>query len=57
MFYVSSKIAGGSLKIHPGIMLLGFIGGTLLLGFKGLILGPVILGTLKLYLDTIKNNG
>lgn len=52
--YLSSKIVGGRLKIHPGIMLLGFIGGSLLLGFKGLILGPLIVGTLKLYLDSCK---
>ncbi len=52
--YISAGIVGKRLRVHPGIMLLGFIGGSLLLGFKGLILGPLILGTFKLYLDAHK---
>ena len=54
--YLSPKISSYKGKIHTGIMLLGFIGGPLVFGMKGLILGPMILGTLKLLLDQFRTN-
>lgn len=43
-FYLRPKIAGRDTHVHPLIIILGFLGGTLLWGMKGIILGPLSLG-------------
>ena len=42
--YLAPRISGAKIKVHPAIMLLGFIGGPLVFGIEGLVLGPLILG-------------
>ena len=49
--YLGPFLSGKKSRIHPGLMILGFIGGPLFFGIKGLVLGPVILGALKISLD------
>ena len=53
--YLPPKISSYRSKVHPGILLLGFIGGPLFLGIKGIVLGPLILGSLKIILDQYRN--
>ncbi len=54
--YLGPAISGKKSNIHPAIMLLGFIGGPLAFGIKGLILGPIILGVLKIIVDNYKKD-
>lgn len=49
--YGAPHITSKKVKIHQAIMVLGFIGGPMFFGAKGFILGPIILGTLKVVLD------
>ncbi len=57
--FVRPKIIGKSSKIHPLIILIGTIGGIKVLGFIGLIMGPIILSTIitliKEYYPEIKD--
>ncbi|MAF89162.1 MAG: hypothetical protein CL963_01440 [Euryarchaeota archaeon] len=41
--------------VHPALLLLGFIGGPMAFGVAGIILGPVIIGSLKIVLDSFKS--
>lgn len=52
--YLGPFLSGKKAKVHPALLLLGFIGGPLVLGLKGLIIGPVILGILKIALDNYR---
>jgi predicted PurR-regulated permease PerM len=45
------KIIGGSAKIHPVFVLLGVLGGIKVMGFIGIIIGPIILG---LFIELIR---
>ncbi|MFH1786986.1 MAG: AI-2E family transporter [archaeon] len=51
-FYIRPTLAGKSGSIHPLIVLLGFIGGPLIWGVKGLVLGPLGLGLAQATLQT-----
>ena len=42
-FYVRPVLVGRRVKIHPVIMFIGIIGGTLTMGLVGFVLGPVII--------------
>lgn len=42
--YIRPNLAGKKGKVHPLVVLIGFLGGTLLWGLKGFILGPLALG-------------
>ena len=42
---IKPKLVGKRAKVHPAIILIGILGGIKLLGFIGLIIGPVILAT------------
>ena len=42
--YIRPNLAGKKGKVHPLIVLIGFLGGTLLWGLKGFVLGPLALG-------------
>ncbi len=42
-FYIRPKIAGRENHVHPLIIILGFLGGSLLWGMKGIVLGPLAL--------------
>ncbi len=57
--FLKAKIIGHHSKVHPIIILIGTIGGIKLMGFIGLIIGPVILSGLitiiKDYYPLIKN--
>lgn len=50
--YIRPNLAGKTGKVHPLIMLIGFIGGTLLWGLKGFILGPLALGLAQAAIQT-----
>lgn len=52
--YLGPKLSSHMTNIHPAILLLGFIGGPLLFGAKGIILGPLILGAAKIILDSYR---
>lgn len=54
-FYAPPLVAGKKAKIHSAIMILGFLGGPLIFGMKGFVLGPMILGTLKIVIENYKN--
>jgi predicted PurR-regulated permease PerM len=42
-FYIRPVLVGRRVKIHPVIMFIGIVGGTLTLGLVGFVLGPVII--------------
>ena len=42
-FYIRPVLVGRRVKIHPVIMFIGIIGGTLTMGLVGFVLGPVII--------------
>jgi predicted PurR-regulated permease PerM len=42
-FYVRPVLVGRRVKIHPVIMFIGIVGGTLTMGLAGFVLGPVII--------------
>ncbi|HLD86469.1 MAG TPA: AI-2E family transporter [Candidatus Nanoarchaeia archaeon] len=44
--FLRPKLAGDSAKIHPVVIITGVIGGTKLMGFIGIFVGPVILSLL-----------
>ena len=48
---IRPKIIGDKSMLHPTLALLGVVGGIYLLGFIGVIIGPVILALLVIYLD------
>jgi len=56
--YIRPNLAGKKGKVHPLIVLIGFLGGTLLWGLKGFILGPLALGlaqaAIQSYFDEVK---
>jgi len=52
--YLGPRISSFKTRVHPGIMLVGFVGGPIVFGLKGIIIGPIILGTLKVILDNVK---
>ena len=54
MAFRLSRKSGKYAKVHPGMMLIGFIGGVLAMGLKGIIIGPIALGSLKIILDHYK---
>jgi predicted PurR-regulated permease PerM len=43
--------------VHPLLILLGFIGGPLTLGLKGLVLGPLSLGLLQALVELYSEKG
>lgn len=49
--YLAPRITATRYRMHPGIMMVGFIGGPMVLGVKGFIIGPIILGILKIAID------
>jgi len=55
--FIKPKLVGKRAKIHPAIILIGILGGIRLLGFIGLIIGPLILATAieLIKIETAKN--
>jgi predicted PurR-regulated permease PerM len=45
------KIIGDRAGIHPGLVLIGALGGLATIGFIGFVIGPLILGLLKTFID------
>jgi predicted PurR-regulated permease PerM len=43
-FYIRPKLVRRDADIHPLLILLGFFGGPFVMGFKGIIIGPLVLG-------------
>ncbi|MFO7872771.1 MAG: AI-2E family transporter [Candidatus Undinarchaeales archaeon] len=43
-FYIRPKIVERGSEIHPLLLILGFFGGPILMGLKGIVIGPLILG-------------
>jgi len=54
---IKPKLVGKRAKIHPAVILIGILGGIKLLGFIGLIIGPLILATAieLIKIETAKN--
>jgi predicted PurR-regulated permease PerM len=48
---IRPKIIGDRSILHPTLVLLGVAGGIYMLGFIGIVVGPVILALLMIYLD------
>lgn len=42
--------------LHPGVILIGVIGGVYVFGAAGIFMGPIAFGVLKSVLETFKNN-
>lgn len=51
---IRPRVAGKYVKMHPEVMLIGFLAGPLVFGAEGFILGPILLGFIKTGLDTFK---
>ncbi len=49
--FLRPKLAGDAAKIHPVVIIAGVIGGTKLLGFIGIFVGPVILSLLITFIS------
>jgi len=53
--YIRPKLVQRGAEIHPFLIILGFFGGPMVFGVKGIILGPLVLGLaqaiLKLYVE------
>lgn len=50
--YIRPHLVGQRGKVHPLIVLIGFLGGTLLWGLKGFIIGPLALGLAQAVIET-----
>ena len=50
--FIKPRIIGGKADIHPAIILLGLLGGLSLIGFAGVIIGPIILSLLIMFIKT-----
>lgn len=48
--FIKPKTIGDKASVHPAIILLGLLGGLKLLGFIGIIIGPIILSLLFLFI-------
>ncbi len=48
---IRPKIIGSRAKIHPGLVLLGVLGGLKLFGLMGLIVGPLVLSIMTVFFD------
>jgi predicted PurR-regulated permease PerM len=53
--FVKPRVIGEKAAIHPAIILLGLLGGLKLLGFIGIIIGPIILSLLFLFIRIYVN--
>ena len=51
-FFIRPKLMGRGTRIHPLIIILGFLGGTTLWGIKGFILGPLALALAQAVIET-----
>ena len=45
------KIIGERAGVHPGLILIGALGGLATIGFIGFVIGPLVLGLLKTFID------
>ncbi|MFQ6050206.1 MAG: AI-2E family transporter [Candidatus Hydrothermarchaeota archaeon] len=50
--YLRPNLAGRVARVHPLIILLGFIGGPMVFGIVGFVIGPGVLGLIKAVVDT-----
>ncbi len=50
--YLRPHLAGRVARVHPLIILLGFIGGPMVFGVIGFVIGPGVLGLIKAVIDT-----
>lgn len=51
------KIIGDRAGIHPGLVLIGALGGLATIGFIGFVVGPLVLGLLKTFIDIYEKEG
>lgn len=54
--FVRPHLMSGKAKIHPGIMLLGIIGGLYFFGIFGVIIGPLVLSLTTVIIENYINN-
>ncbi len=52
--YLAPRLSEHIVKIHRAILIIGYIGGPLMFGAKGIIIGPLILGAAKIILDAYR---
>lgn len=52
--FLRPKLIGSKSDIHPAVVLLGVLGGLYTIGIIGIIVGPIILGTLLTFLNIHK---
>ncbi len=52
--FLRPKLIGSKAELHPGIVLIGVIGGLYSLGVVGVIIGPIVLGSLITFLNIQK---
>lgn len=52
--FIKPKIIGKKAAVHPILIILGFLGGIKLLGFIGIIIGPLILALLVTFIKMYK---
>ena len=50
--FVKPRVIGDRAAIHPAIILIGLLGGLKLIGFAGVIIGPIILSLFILFIKT-----
>lgn len=59
IFYIDTflkpRIIGVRADIHPSVILLGLLGGLKLIGFAGVIIGPIILSLLVMIIEKSRN--
>jgi predicted PurR-regulated permease PerM len=54
--FLRPLLVDNSADLHPGVILIGVIGGVYVFGATGLFIGPIIFGVLKAVLEVFKNN-
>ncbi|MBR9692155.1 AI-2E family transporter [Candidatus Woesearchaeota archaeon] len=53
--FIKPRVIGGRAAIHPAITLIGLLGGLKLIGFVGIIIGPIVLSLFILLVRMLSN--
>ena len=49
--FLKPKLIGEGARIHPGLILLGILGGLAMFGFIGIVIGPVLVALFKTFIE------
>jgi len=52
--FLRPKLASKKANVSEALMLVGFVGGIMFFGFKGILIGPITLGALKIILESYR---